>query len=71
MTEFKRTAEELASLEELLSSLADDASTPAPERLVTFSAAKVSSKDAYTLLYWSRLMYARTLRIWKHGKKYL
>lgn len=41
MTEFKRTIEELASLEELLGSLADDSSTPAPERFVAFSAAKV------------------------------
>lgn len=41
MTEFKRTVEELASLEELLGSLAGDSSTPAPEKLVTYSAAKV------------------------------
>eukprot|EP00752_Nemacystus_decipiens_P011045 g9813.t1 len=41
----ERTAEELARLEELLGSLAADSSTPAPERLVTFSTAKVRLED--------------------------
>lgn len=42
MTEFKRTLEELVNLEGLLGSLTGDSSTPAPERWVAFSAAKVS-----------------------------
>ena len=43
MTEFKRTSEELAKLEEVLNGLTSDSSTPAPEKLETFSSAKVSS----------------------------
>ncbi|CAN0092205.1 unnamed protein product [Pylaiella littoralis] len=42
MTEFKRTVEQLAGIEELLGSLTDDYSTPAPEKLAAFSSAKAS-----------------------------
>ena len=40
MTEFKRTAASLEELEELLDSLRDP-TTPAPEKMATFSSAKV------------------------------
>lgn len=41
MTEFKKTLGEVSSIEEMLSSLSDDHSTPPPERLTIFSTLKV------------------------------
>lgn len=41
MTEFKRTAASLEELEEVLDSLVGDRTIPAPEKMATFSSAKV------------------------------
>lgn len=47
MTEFKKTLGEVSSIEEMLSSLSDDHSTPPPERLTIFSTLKVMCQS-----YW-------------------
>ena len=47
MTEFKRTSEELAKLEEVLNDLSSASSTSAPEKLESFSSAKASSTTKF------------------------
>lgn len=47
MTEFKKTSGEISSIEEMLSSLSDDPSTPPPERLTRFSTLKVKCRHQY------------------------
>lgn len=48
MTEFKRTTEDLVSLEELFSVILTDVSTTAPEKMDKVAAAKVTKITRYT-----------------------
>lgn len=48
MTEFKRTTEDIVSLEELFSIITTDVSTTAPEKMDKVAAAKVRKIAHYT-----------------------